>query len=97
MDIENLGESVIQQLVDRKMVSKVSDLYELTMEQLLSLEGFAEKSARNLIDSIEKSKNQELWRLICGLGIKHVGSAAAKDLARNLKALKKSLRLNLRS
>ena len=89
MDIENLGESVIQQLVDRKMVSKVSDLYELTMEQLLSLEGFAEKSARNLIDSIEKSKKQELWRLICGLGIKHVGSAAAKDLARNFESLEK--------
>ena len=60
MDIENLGESVIQQLVDRKMVSKVSDLYELTMEQLLSLEGFAEKSARNLIDSIEKSKKSRI-------------------------------------
>ena len=89
MDIENLGESVIKQLVDKKIVSKISDLYQLTMEHLLSLEGFAEKSARNLLEALEISKKQDLWRLLCGLGIKHVGSAAAKDLARNFHSLER--------
>jgi DNA ligase (NAD+) len=87
MDIDHLGEAVVDQLVDQNLVTRTSDLYALTKEQVLSLEGFAEKSAENLIQSIENSKKQDLWRLICALGIKHVGAAAAKDLARTFRSL----------
>ena len=87
MDIDHLGEAVVEQLVDQGLVTRSSALYQLTKDQALSLEGFAEKSADNLIRSIEKSKQQELWRLICALGIKHVGAAAAKDLARTFRSL----------
>jgi len=89
MDIDHLGEAVVDQLVEQNLVSRSSDLYRLTKEQALSLEGFAEKSAENLIRSIANSKNQELWRLLCALGIKHVGAAAAKDLARTFRSLSK--------
>ena len=87
MDIDHLGEAVVDQLVDQNLVTRTSDLYALSKEQALSLEGFAEKSAENLIQSIEQSKQQDLWRLICALGIKHVGAAAAKDLARTFHSL----------
>ena len=83
MDIENLGEAVVGQLVDSQKVSKLDDLYHLEVQHLINLEGFAEKSASNLIDSIEKSKKQDFWRILCGLGIKHIGTSASKDLSRN--------------
>jgi len=88
MDIENLGEAVVQQLVDRGLVRDVADLYDLGRDDFLQLEGFAEKSAENLLEALEASKKQELWRLVCGLGIKHVGTTAAKDLAREIGSLK---------
>ena len=87
MDIENLGEAVIQQLVGRELVRDVADLYDLGRDDFLQLEGFAEKSADNLLEALEASKKQELWRLVCGLGIKHVGATAAKDLAREIGSL----------
>ena len=83
MDIENLGEAVVGQLVNSQKVAKLDDLYHLKAEDLMNLEGFAEKSASNLIESIDKSKTQDFWRIICGLGIKHIGTSASKDLARN--------------
>ena len=89
MDIDHLGEAVVEQLVEQNLCTRSSDLYRLTKEQALTLEGFAEKSAENLIQSIANSKNQELWRLLCALGIKHVGAAAAKDLARTFRSLPK--------
>ena len=88
MDVENLGEAVVEQLVARNLVRNVADLYGLSRENLLELEGFADKSADNLIAALEDSKTRELWRLVCGLGIKHVGTAAAKDLARELGSLR---------
>jgi DNA ligase (NAD+) len=84
MDVENLGEAVVAQLVATGKVRNVADLYALTKEELLELEGFADKSAENLISALEDSKGRDLWRLINGLGIKHVGAAAAKDLAREV-------------
>ncbi|MBT7923287.1 MAG: NAD-dependent DNA ligase LigA, partial [Opitutae bacterium] len=87
MDIENLGEAVVQQLVERGLVHDVADLYDLGRDDFLQLEGFAEKSAKNLLEALEASKKQELWRLVCGLGIKHVGTTAAKDLAREIGSL----------
>ncbi|MDG2254879.1 MAG: NAD-dependent DNA ligase LigA [Opitutaceae bacterium] len=82
MDIDGLGEAVVDQLVERSLVSTLSDVYRLTFEQLLELEKFAEKSARNLIDAINRSKRADLWRLLHGLGIPQVGASAAKDLAK---------------
>ncbi len=82
MDIEGLGVAVVDQLVDRSLVSNLSDIYRLTFEQLVDLEKFAEKSASNLVAAIEQSKRNDLWRLLHGLGIPQVGAAAAKDLAK---------------
>tara|TARA_B110000483_G_scaffold164037_1_gene194259 strand:- start:138 stop:2177 length:2040 start_codon:yes stop_codon:yes gene_type:complete len=87
MNIDHLGESVISQLVDRSLALKLSDIYTLSKGQLLQLDGFAEKSAENLLSSIEQSKKQDLWRLICALGIKHVGVSASKDLAKEFRSL----------
>lgn len=88
LDIEGLGEAVVEQLVERGLVSSFSDVYRLRYEQALELEKFAEKSARNLVDAIERSKGVELWRLIHGLGIPQVGASAAKDLAKSFGSLK---------
>jgi DNA ligase (NAD+) len=87
MDIDHLGEAVIDQLVDQQKVQKASDLYELSKEDFLELDGFAEKSAENLVESINTSKQAGLSRLLCALGIKHVGSSVAKELARQFSSL----------
>ena len=87
MDIDHLGEAVIEQLVDLGKAKRISDLYTLGKEDFLALDGFAEKSAENLFNSIASSKDKGLARLLCALGIKHVGSSAAKELARNYESL----------
>ncbi len=69
MDIEGLGEAVVEQLVERSLVSNLSDIFRLSYDQIVALEKFAEKSAQNLLGAIEQSKTKELWRLIHGLGI----------------------------
>jgi DNA ligase (NAD+) len=81
MDIDHLGESTIDKLLDEGLVDNIADLYSLKKEDILRLEGFKEKSVQNLLESIEKSKNQDLSRLIYGLGIRHVGKYAAQLLA----------------
>ncbi len=81
MDIDHLGESTIDKLLEKDMVENVADLYDLRKEDILKLEGFKQKSAQNLIDSIKKSKQQDLSRLIYALGIRHVGKYAAQLLA----------------
>jgi len=81
MEIEGLGDKLIDQLVERKLVNNVADLYGLTVEQLGGLERMAEKSAQNLRDSIEASKDRPLPRLIYALGIFHVGEHTAQLLA----------------
>ena len=83
MDIEGLGEAVVEQLVERSLVLNLSDIFRLEHDQIVALEKFAEKSAQNLLEAIEQSKTKELWRLIHGLGIPQVGATAAKDLARH--------------
>lgn len=87
MDIENLGKAVVDQLVSNNLAHHIADLYTLTEHQLIPLEKFAEKSAKNLVQSIEESKNQPLWRLIHGLGIENVGQQGSKDLAQHFKSL----------
>jgi len=81
MDIEGLGEVLVNQLVDNKLVKDVADIYLLTVDQLANLERMAEKSATNVVTAIADSENRELWRLIHGLGILHVGEGAARKLA----------------
>lgn len=81
MDIEGLGDKLADRFVDLGWVGDVSDLYDLSEEQISGLEGFGEKSAANLMASIEKSKQQPLWRLIHGLGIRHVGERTATLIA----------------
>jgi len=81
MDIDHLGGSTVDKLIEEEMIDNIADLYFLKKEDILHLEGFKEKSAQNLLNSIEKSKKQDLSRLIYGLGIRHVGKYAAQLLA----------------
>jgi DNA ligase (NAD+) len=81
MNIEGLGEAVVQQLLDRGLVHSVADLYSLTSEQLTALDRFAEKSARSLIEEIDRSKAAGLARVLMGLGIRFVGERTAELLA----------------
>ncbi len=89
MDIDGLGESLVEQLVVANLAKDPADLYQLTLEQLSSLERMAEKSARNVLDGIEASKQADLWRLLFGLGILHVGAGAARALASHFGSLEK--------
>lgn len=89
MDIEGGGEVLVRQLVEAGLVKDVAGLYSLTLDQLTSLERMGEKSARNFLDAIQTSKTRELWRLLHGLGILHVGSGVAKALARQFPSLDK--------
>ncbi|MBX3244575.1 MAG: NAD-dependent DNA ligase LigA [Acidobacteria bacterium] len=87
MDIEGLGEVLINTLVDNGTVKDVADLYLLTVEQIASLERMAEKSGTNLIEQIEASKTRGLQRLLYGIDIRHVGERYAKILARNFRSI----------
>lgn len=83
LDIEHLGEKLVEQLVDTGLVQTLPDLYRLQLPQLEALERMATKSAQNLLNSLEKSKNTTLARFLYGLGIRHVGETTAKDLAQH--------------
>jgi DNA ligase (NAD+) len=83
MDIRGLGYERVRALLEAKLIANVGDLYRVTPLQLLTLEGFAEKSAHQLVDSIAASKRQPLSALLFGLGIRHVGEQGAKLLARH--------------
>jgi DNA ligase (NAD+) len=81
VDVEGLGEAMVDTLVEKGWVKSVADIYRLRRDDLLTLGKSVEKSTDNLLAAIEASKRAELWRFINGLGILHVGAAAAKDLA----------------
>ena len=87
MDIEGLGDVLVEQLVDAGLINDPSDLYKLKLEQLSGLERMGEKSAENVLKGIELSKTRELWRLIHALGIRHVGVGSARILAQNFSSL----------
>ena len=89
LDIEGLGERMIEQLVERDQVKSPADLYALTLPQLAQLERMGEKSAANLLAAIEKSKQTTLPRLLYGLGIRDVGEATALALARHFGSLER--------
>ena len=81
MDIEGMGDAVLEKLVSNGMLTKASDIYTLKKEYFMSLEGFKDKSSQNLVDSVEKSKSNDLSKLVFALGIRHVGQKAGKILA----------------
>jgi DNA ligase (NAD+) len=87
MDIEGAGEVLVAQLVQHGLVHDAADLYSITLEALSKLERMGEKSARNFLDGVEASKKRDLWRLIFGLGILHVGVGVAKSLGRSFASL----------
>ncbi len=87
MDIEGLGDKLVEQLVDANLISSVADIYELTQDQLENLERMGEKSAQNLLAQIEKNKSTTLPRFLYALGIREVGETTAKQLALYFKSL----------
>jgi len=87
MDINGLGSAIVEQFVEFGLISDVSDLYLLTKDDVMKLEGFQDKSSQKLIDNINVSKNCELYRFIYSLGIRHVGLKASKNLSKRFKTL----------
>ncbi|MFA5554325.1 MAG: NAD-dependent DNA ligase LigA [Phycisphaerae bacterium] len=87
MDIEKLGEALIDQLTETGLVKNFADIYKLTKDDLLTLERMADKSAQNVIDSIIASKTRPLWRLVAGLGIRHIGTQTAQIIAEHFGSL----------
>jgi len=87
MDIEGLGPAVVEQLVEQELVKDLSDLYELDVESLGALERMGEKSAQNLLDGLDRSKEQPFDRVLFALGIRHVGATVARTLARTFGSL----------
>lgn len=81
MDIEGMGPAVIEQLIARDLVHSPADLYQLTVEELASLDRMGKKSAQNLVNAVEKSKSNALYRLIFALGIRHIGESASRQLS----------------
>jgi len=87
MDIEGLGDKLIEQLVDNGLVHSVADLYSLELEQLAGLERMGQKSAANLVQALERSKKPDLARLLYALGIREVGEVTAASLARHFRSM----------
>jgi DNA ligase (NAD+) len=87
LNIENLGSETIEQLYREKLIENCADFYELKKEQLLPLERMAEKSAQNIIDGVEKSKQIPFEKVLYGIGIKHVGETVAKKLVKNFNTI----------
>lgn len=89
MDIDGLGEAIIGELIERKLISNIADIYKLTIDDVSSLKKNGKKFAQNLINAIEESKKRDLYRVINSLGIRHVGVKLAKTLARYFKDMDK--------
>ena len=85
MNIKGLGDSIIEEFLNRELIKNIADLYTLNLDDIASLKKNGQKFAQNLIDSINQSKSNEFYRVINGLGIRHIGVKAAKSLAKNFK------------
>ena len=94
LDIEHIGPSLIEQLLDKGLIDDTADLFSLKIEDLTELERMAEKSAQNVIDAIEKSKTRGFARLLFGLGVRHVGVRAAKIVAGQLGSIDKLMNVD---
>ena len=97
MDIVGLGEALIEEFINRKLISNITDIYKLTLEDIASLKKNGKKFAQNLINSIEESKHRDLYRLINALGIRHVGVKTAKVLARTYGTMDKLMEASYES
>jgi DNA ligase (NAD+) len=95
LDIEGLGDKIVDQLVDKGLVETLPDVYALTGAQLDTLERMGDKSASNLLANIERSKQTTLARFLYGLGIRHVGESTAKDLAQHFGGLERLMQANV--
>ena len=84
----------IEELLDRGLIKNIADIYELTLEDIASLKKNGKKFASNLIDSINASKSNDLYRVITGLGIRNIGVKAAKSLAKRFKTMDNLMRSN---
>ena len=89
MDINGLGEAIIEELINRGLISNITDIYKLTFEDVASLKKNGKKFAQNLIDAIEESKHRDLYRLVNALGIRHVGVKLAKTLCKTYSTMDK--------
>jgi len=89
MNIKGLGYSIIEELLNRGLIKNISDLYVLTLDDVKTLKKDGKKFAQNLIDAIDESKKNDLYRLINALGIRHVGAKGAKSLAKSFKSMEK--------
>ncbi len=97
MNIKGLGDSIIEELLNRNLISNIADLYNLKLEDIASLKKNGTKFAQNLIEAINESKNNELYRLINGLGIRHIGVKAAKQLEKKYKTMENLKNASLES
>ena len=87
MDIDGLGEKIIEQLYEKELIKTIADIYYLKKDDIKALKKDGEKFAQNLINSIEASKNRSMDKLICALGIRHIGTKSAKTLAKKYKSI----------
>lgn len=87
MDIDGLGRDIVKRFMSEGLLTSLEDIYRLDYDKILALEGWKEKSVSNLKNGVENSKNQAIWRLIVGLGIRHIGSATAKTLEKKIQDL----------
>jgi DNA ligase (NAD+) len=87
MDIDGLGKDIVKRFLEEGMIENIEDLYKMDYEKVLALEGWKERSVENLKQGIEASKQNDTWRLLVGLGIRHVGSTTAKMLAKKVQNL----------
>ena len=95
MNIEGLGDKIVKTLLEKNLISNIADIYYLKLEDIQGLKKEGTKFAQNLIDAIEKSKSNELDKLICALGIRHVGAKSAKTLAKKFKTIDKLMEASL--
>lgn len=87
MDIDGLGKDIVKRFMQEGFIKNIEDIYTLNYDKILTLDGWKEKSVANLKEGIEKSKNQALWRLLVALGIRHIGTATAKMLEKNIQKI----------
>lgn len=92
MDIEGLGENLIEQFIEKGLIENIADIYSLSFEDIASLKKNGKKFAQNLVNAIEESKTRPIYRLITALGIRHVGTKSAKGLAKHYSSLDKLMR-----